>query len=98
MPLCCEMISKLRNGCEMISKLQNGCEITSKLQKGLQIAKLTCEMEGDLQKHFAKPREVAKMPTKPYDHAYEEESPAYLEITHTKSLTPLLTSLNHQIP
>ncbi|RVW24051.1 hypothetical protein CK203_091308 [Vitis vinifera] len=84
--------------CEMISKLRNGCEITSKLRNGLQIAKLTCEMEGDLQKHFAKPREVAKMPTEPRDHASEEESPEHLEITHTKSLTPLLTSLNHQIP
>ena len=94
----CEITFELRNGCEMISKLQNGCEITSKLRNGLQIAKLTCEMEGDLQKHFAKPREVAKMPTEPRDHASEEESPEHLEITHTKSLTPLLTSLNHQIP
>ena len=93
-----EMIFKLRNDYEMISKLRNGCEITSKLKNGLQIAKLTCEMEEGLQKHFAKPREVAKMPTEPHNHASEEESPAYLEITHTKSLTPLLTSLNHQIP
>ena len=54
-------------------------------------------MEGDLQKHFAKPREVAKMPTEPYDHASEEESPAHPGITHTKPLTPFLTSLNHQI-
>ena len=83
--------------CKMISKLQNGCEITSKHRNGLQIAKLTCKMEGGLQKHLAKPREVAKMPTEPCDHAYEEESPAHPEITHTKPLTPLLTSLNHQI-
>ena len=78
--------------CEMISKLQNGWEITSKLRNGLQIAKLTCEMEEGLQKHLAKPREVAKMPTEPRDHASEEESPAHLEITHTKPLTPFLTS------
>ncbi|RVW77704.1 hypothetical protein CK203_053419 [Vitis vinifera] len=43
-----------------------------------------------------KPREVAKIPTKPHDHASEGESPAYPEITHTKPLTPFLTSLNHQ--
>ena len=82
--------------CEMISKLWNGCEITYKLRNGLQIAKLICEMEEGLQKHFAKPREVAKMPTEPHNHASEEESPEHLEITHTKSLTPFLTSLNHQ--
>ena len=70
--------------CEMISKLRNGCEITSKLRNGLQIAKLTCEMEGDLQKHFAKPREVAKMPIEPYNHASKEESPL-TEITHEVS-------------
>ena len=45
-------------------------------------------MEGGLQKHLAKPREVAKMPIEPYDHAYEEESPAHPGITHTKPLTP----------
>nr|CAN66472.1 hypothetical protein VITISV_023165 [Vitis vinifera] len=75
-----EMISKLRNDYEMISKLRNGCEITSKLRNGLQIAKLTCEMEEGLQKHFAKPREVAKMPTEPCDHASEEKSPAHPEV------------------
>ena len=68
------------------------CKITSKLRNGLQIAKLTYEMEGDLQKHFAKLREVAKMPIEPCNHAYEEESPAHPRITHTKSLTPFLTS------
>ena len=76
----------------MISKLQNGCEITYKLRNGLQIAKLTCKMEGGLQKHLAKLREVAKMPTEPYDHAYEEENPAHPGITHTKPLIPFLTS------
>ena len=63
----------------------------------LQIVKLTCEMEEGLQKHLAKPREFAKMPIEPHNHAYEEESPAHPGITHTKSLTPFLTSLNHQI-
>ena len=100
----CENISPLRNhlwaaklpiACEMISKLRKGCEITSKHRNGLQIVKLTCEMAGDLQKHFAKPREVVKMPSEPCNHAYEEESPAHPGITHTKSLTPFLTSLNH---
>ena len=76
----------------MISKLRNGCEITSKLRNGLQIAKLTCEMEGDLQKHFAKPREIAKMPTEPCDHASEEESPAHPGITHTKLIAPTESS------
>ena len=54
-------------------------------------------MKRGLYKHFAKPRKVAKMPREPHDHAYEEESPL-TEITHTKPLTPFLTSLNHQIP
>ena len=45
-------------------------------------------MEGGFQKHLAKPREVAKMPTEPRDHASEEESPAHPGITHTKPLTP----------
>ena len=93
-----EMIFKLRNDYEMISKLRNGCEITSKLRNGLQIAKLTCETEEGLQKHLAKPREVVKMPIEPCNHAYEEESPTHPGITHTKPLTPFLTSLNHQIP
>ena len=88
----CEITFELRNGYEMISKLRNGCEITSKHRNDLQIAKLTCKMEGDLQKHLAKPREVAKMPTEPHNHASEEESPAHPGITHTKPLTPFLTS------
>ena len=104
-PLLCKIPIWLRNdlqaskwaaelpiACEMISKLRNGCKITSKSRNGLQVAKLTCEMEEGLQKHLAKPREVAKMPTELRDHASEEESPAYLEITHTKPLTPFLTS------
>ena len=76
----------------MISKLRMGCEITSKHRNGLQIAKLTCKMEGGLQKHLVKPREVAKMPTEIRDHASEEESPTHPGITHTKPLTPFLTS------
>ena len=55
-------------------------------------------MEEGLQKHLAKPREVAKMPIEPCDHASEEESLAHPGITHTKPLIPFLTSLNHQIP
>ena len=56
-------------GCEMVCELRNGCEITSKHRNGLQIAKLTYEREEGLQKHLAKPREVAKMPIEPCDHA-----------------------------
>ena len=92
------LILKLRYTYEITFEFWNGCEITSKLRNGLQIAKLTCKMEEGLQKHLAKPREVAKMPTEPCDHAYEEESPAHPGITHTTPLTPFLTSLNHQIP
>ncbi|RVW63339.1 hypothetical protein CK203_058251 [Vitis vinifera] len=79
-------------GCEITFELRNGCEIISKRRNDLQIAKLTCEIEEGLQKHLAKPREVAKMPSEPRDHASDEESPAHLEITHTKPLTPFLTS------
>ena len=96
--LSCEITFELWNDCKMISKLRNGCEITSKHRKGLQIPKLTCEMEEGLQKHFAKLREVAKMPTEPCNHVYEEESHAHPGITHMKPFTPFLTSLNHQSP
>ena len=41
-------------------------------------------MERGLRKHLAKPREVAKMPTKPHDHASKEESP-FTENTHKAS-------------
>ena len=55
-------------------------------------------MEEGLQKHFAKPREVAKMPIEPHNHASEEESPAHPGITHTKPLIPFLTSLKPSNP
>ena len=35
------------------------------LQDDLQAIKMTCKMEGGLKKHFAKPREVVKMPIEP---------------------------------
>ena len=78
-------------GCEITFGLQNGYEMNSKLRNHVQALKLTCEMEEGLQKHLAKPMEVAKMPTELYNHAYEEESPL-TKITHTKPLTPFLTS------
>ena len=56
----------------------------SKLQNDLQAIKMTCKMKRGLQKHFAKPREVVKMPTKPHNHASKEESPL-TEITHKAS-------------
>ena len=63
-------------------------------------------MKRGLRKHFAKPREVVKMPIGPHNHASKEESPLteithmkpLTEITHMKSLTLFLTSLNHQSP
>ena len=58
---------------------------------------MTCKIERGLRKHFAKPREVVKMPRKPHDHASKEESPL-TEITHTKPLTPFLTSLKPSEP
>ena len=54
-------------------------------------------MKRGLRKHLAKPREVAKMPTNPHDHASKEESPL-TEITHMKPLTPFLTSLKPSEP
>ena len=74
--------------CEMASKLRNGYEMAFRLQK------LTCERKGGLRKHLAKPTEVAKMPIEPRNHASKEES-LLTKITHTKPLTPFLTSLNH---
>ena len=84
--------------------LQKGC---MGLRNHLQTMKWPpgCEIDlwnggggGGLRKHLAKPREVAKMPIEPRYHASEEEGPAHPEITHTKPLTPFLTSLNHQSP
>ena len=69
----------------------------SKLRNDLQAIKMTCKMKRGLQKHFVKPREVAKMPIEPRDHASKEESPL-IEITHMKSLIPFLTSLKPSKP
>ena len=60
-----KMASKLQNGYDMISKLRNGYEMASKIQNDLQAIKMTCKMKRGLRKHFAKPRKVVKMPTKP---------------------------------
>ena len=50
-----------------------------------------------MQKHFAKPREIVKMPIEPHNHASKEESPL-TEITHTKPLTPFLNLLKPSKP
>ena len=55
-------------------------------------------MEEGSQKHLAKPREIAKMPTEPHNHASEEESPMHPGITHTKPLTPFLNLLKPSNP
>ena len=106
-PLLYKMLPPLR---KQFPRLKNGmrssflclffpfsCKMISNIQNDLQAIKMTCKMKRGLWKHLAKPREVAKMPTKPHDHAYEEESPL-TEITHTKPLISFLTSLNHQSP
>ena len=41
-------------------------------------------MKGGLRKHLAKPREVAKMPIEPRNHASKKEIPL-TEITHEAS-------------
>ena len=45
---------------------------------------ITSKLQNDMQKHFAKPREIAKMPIEPHNHASKEESPL-TEITHEVS-------------
>ncbi|KAL6310854.1 hypothetical protein AAG906_036897 [Vitis piasezkii] len=45
---------------------------------------MASKLQNDMQKHFAKPREIAKMPTEPHNHASKEESPL-TEITHEVS-------------
>ena len=72
--------------------------MASKQRNGLQAVNLTCEMEEGLRKHLVKPREVAKMPTEPRYHASKEERLVHLEFTHTKPLTPFLTSLKPSQP
>ena len=68
----------------------------SKLQNDLQAIKMTCKMKRGLQKHFAKPREVVKMPTKP--HTMHMKRRALSLRSHTKPLTPFLTSLKPSEP
>ena len=45
---------------------------------------IASKLQNDMQKHFAKPREIAKMPIEPHNHASKEESPL-TEITHEVS-------------
>ncbi|KAL6319156.1 hypothetical protein AAG906_011240 [Vitis piasezkii] len=45
---------------------------------------MASKLQNDMQKHFAKPREIAKMPTESHNHASKEESPL-TEITHEVS-------------
>ena len=52
---------------------------------------MASKLQNYMQKHFVKPKEIAKMPTKLHNHASKEEKPL-TEITHTKPLTPFLTS------
>ena len=44
---------------------------------------MASKLQNDVQKHFAKPREIEKMPIEPHNHASKEESPL-TEITHMK--------------
>ena len=98
LPNGCKMISKLQNdfqalkwAAEIFFFFSLGCKMISKIQNDFQAIKMTCKMKRGLRKHLAKPREIAKMPTKPRNHASKEESPL-IEITHTKPLTPFLIS------
>ena len=36
---------------------------------------MASKLQNDVQKHFAKPREIVKMPIEPHNHAFKEESP-----------------------
>ena len=45
---------------------------------------IASKLQNDMQKHFAKSREIAKMPIEPHNHASKEESPL-TEITHEVS-------------
>ena len=108
-----EMISKLQNGYEMIFKLQNWCEngfwlrnhlwASKWLRNDLQAAKSPPGFEIDLgngerfAKTLCKAKGSCENAREPRNHASKEESPL-IEITHMKSLTPFLTSLNHQSP
>ncbi|KAL6340521.1 hypothetical protein AAG906_010429 [Vitis piasezkii] len=65
-------------------------------QFGVETKKLWL-FEDDRAKLNGNPREVAKMPIEPRDHASKEESPL-TEITHMKSLIPFLTSLKPSKP
>ena len=47
---------------------------------------MASKLQNDVQKHFAKPREIAKMPTKPHNHASKEENTlVHPGITHEAS-------------
>ena len=84
--------SPIATPCEITLGLQKtfffipfGCKMISKLQNDLQAIKMTCKMKRGLQKHFAKPREVVKMPTKP--HTMHMKRRALSLRSHTWSLS-----------
>ena len=86
--------SRLQNGLLKCFYFSMGCKNVFSFPFGCKTWPPSYEMaskiQNDVQKHFAKPREIAKMPIEPHDHASKEESPL-TEITHTKPLTPFLT-------
>ena len=81
-----EMAVKWSPNFEMSAKSPPSLEMAFKLRNWL------AKWREGLQKHLAKPREVAKMPIEPCNHASEEESPVHPRITDTMPLTPFLTS------
>ena len=102
-----KLAAKIPLGCENGLWLRNHLWTSKWLRNHLQTMKWPpgCEIDlwnggggGGLRKHLAKPREVVKMPTEPCEHASKEESHAHHGITHTKPLTPFLTSLNPSEP
>ena len=87
---------------EITFEQRNGYEMTSKLQNGLQIMKLTCEMEEGLQKHLAKPREIAKNanrasqsciwrgePRTPWDHTHQASHSIFNLLKPSEPIAPI---------
>ncbi|RVW18480.1 hypothetical protein CK203_108522 [Vitis vinifera] len=98
------LVAKLAIGCEITLLLRNGLQASKWLRNHLQAEKWPSSCEIDLRngRRFAKTPCEAKGSCENANraryHASEEEGPAHPEITHTKPLTPFLTSLNHQSP
>ena len=79
-----KILSKVRKFFQSAKMLQASKWAAKMFFFSLWLQDMASKLQNDMQKHFAKPRKIAKMPTEPHNHASKEESP-FTEITHEVS-------------